>query len=266
MAITLGMLDSRFVIECDDSRLEELIGELWGPFHIDADAGEATPVVVETTDSGWRCTLAEREVLSTIDPWMTVIGLRTGLDEHALAHAEGIVDFHAAVVVHGEAVVALPGGPGAGKTSLALALLQRGWSLMCDDIAPLRATGEVTPYPRPFGIRNVGDAWEHLAQLWDVPAWLPAPRGPFLLPAKLFELATPGDRAPTRLLFPEFRAGADPGVVDLTPAEAMARCGAHVRPLDPPTLALIGRVCERAPAQTAVFGDAASFADFLGHG
>ena len=260
------MLESRFAIECDDDRVEDLIGELWDPFRAElgGELGGLTPVAIETAGSGWRCTIAEKEIVSTDDPWMVVIGLRSALDERALSGATGIVDFHAAVVTRAEVVIALPGGPGAGKTSLALAMLQRGWRLMCDDIAPLRVTGEVSPYPRPFGIRNVGDAWERLSRLWPPPPWMPSPRGPFLVPAKVFELAVERDRAPTRLMFPEFRAGADPALVDLTPAEAMARCGAHVRPLDQPTLALIGRVCAGAAAQNAVFDDAARFADFIG--
>jgi hypothetical protein len=74
-----------------------------------------------------------------------------GLDRVYLLHA-------AAVAAHGRAW--LVGAPsGAGKSSLARALLQRGYKLLSDDLAPLALDdGKVHPFPRRVGVTLEGDA------------------------------------------------------------------------------------------------------------
>ena len=70
-----------------------------------------------------------------------------------MAHQYMII--HAAVVARGENALLLPGRPGAGKSTLCAALINRGWRLLSDEMAlidPL--TGSVTPIPRPVSLKN----------------------------------------------------------------------------------------------------------------
>jgi len=69
---------------------------------------------------------------------------------------DGIGDFaliHAAVVVRAGEAVLLAAPSGHGKSTLALELARRGWTLFSDDFAPIGMdTGTVFPFPRAVGI------------------------------------------------------------------------------------------------------------------
>ena len=62
---------------------------------------------------------------------------------------------HSAVVErHGHAVI-LPGQPGAGKSTLCAALNLRGWRLLSDEVAMMRAPDiQLIPVPRPIGLKE----------------------------------------------------------------------------------------------------------------
>jgi HprK-related kinase A len=62
---------------------------------------------------------------------------------------------HAAVLErHGRAVI-LPGDPGAGKSTLAAALMLAGWRLLSDELAVIdRDDGRLVPLARPVSLKN----------------------------------------------------------------------------------------------------------------
>jgi len=83
---------------------------------------------------------------------------------------EEFVLLHAAVVAGERGAVVLAGPPGAGKTTLALALLERGFSFFSDDVCPLhRKTRLVHPFPRSAWVRVQEESAESVGQEERVP-------------------------------------------------------------------------------------------------
>lgn len=60
----------------------------------------------------------------------------------ALLYQRGLVVFHAAAVADERGVVLLAGESGAGKSVLLAALLQRGWTMLADDLAVVAPDGQ----------------------------------------------------------------------------------------------------------------------------
>jgi len=70
-------------------------------------------------------------------------------------HAHQYAIIHAAVVARAGRVAILAGAPGAGKSTLCAALIQRGWRLFSDEMALVSlSTGEIMPLPRPVSLKN----------------------------------------------------------------------------------------------------------------
>ena len=87
----------------------------WGIFHISADGRRVlcAPVRMPT----WRW---QRYLVGQLLPFVSVL--------------HGYEVFHASVVTRESRTIALTGGSGAGKSSLATALMLRGWTLVADDV------------------------------------------------------------------------------------------------------------------------------------
>ncbi|MCU0223800.1 MAG: hypothetical protein MUF27_06975 [Acidobacteria bacterium] len=85
--------------------------------------------------------------------------------EALLDRVAGFAVLHAAAVAHAGCAWLLAGPSGAGKTTLSLALLERGFPLLSDDFAPFElATGLVHPFPKSLGVRE-GPGYETAARL-----------------------------------------------------------------------------------------------------
>jgi hypothetical protein len=101
---------------------------------------------------------------------------------------------HAATIFPDERALLICGRPGAGKTTLSVALEHAGWALAGDDLALLDASGSVAGVPFPIAVK--AGAWKLLAQY-----------RPDLASARV---ARRPDRKRVRYLAPQARISASP--------------------------------------------------------
>lgn len=103
-------------------------------------------VVEHRTEREW--TLRGRETVTgpTPIPPFALYPLR---DEVRAIHGAAAVhpaDSHRAVVLHGPST--------AGKSTILLALLERSWAFMSDDIIPIHQKSQILRFCRPIGVRE----------------------------------------------------------------------------------------------------------------
>ena len=79
------------------------------------------------------------------DEWIPK--LKAVLTEHYAATVRGAFLIHAAFLVHGDKGILLTGEPGAGKTTLCVALSRSGYEYQGDDIVRLESNGKATGTP-----------------------------------------------------------------------------------------------------------------------
>ena len=74
--------------------------------------------------------------------------------EQILKNLDGYYQLHAGGVERNERTIIFPGGNGAGKTSLVLALLKRGYNVLSDEVVLIDPDSLLLfPYPRNFVVR-----------------------------------------------------------------------------------------------------------------
>lgn len=151
-----------------------------------------------------------------------------------LASQRGLTCVHAAVVRLGSRTIALAGRSGAGKSTTALALIQRGGVLVSDDVAVLRRTedgivaaaGAPRIRMRPDSARLLTGSFESLDALWA--DGRPAP------PKRYLPLDTePGARDlgypldAIYFLAPWSEQAREPSILLLSPARSLSRLMAN---------------------------------------
>lgn len=162
-----------------------LAGALRAPDHLEVDAEIIVGEVPErlenvVKDLGPVIQLKEREALFNVsgyarfwvrDGRSIVVTPESGVDEAeiqvfllgsvfgALCHQRGLVTLHASAVRLPDGGAALFAGPsGIGKSTVAAALMQRGYEVICDDLSVLRK--------QPDGVYHVAPGIPRL-RLWD---------------------------------------------------------------------------------------------------
>ena len=78
-----------------------------------------------------------------------------GLNFAIAAYAHQYLVVHAAAIERNGKVAIMPGIPGAGKSTLTAALVQKGWRLLSDELALIRPSDRhVVPLARPINLKN----------------------------------------------------------------------------------------------------------------
>lgn len=78
-----------------------------------------------------------------------------GLNWCISGYAHKYLIIHAAVVEKNSKALILPGIPGAGKSTLCAALIQKGWRLLSDELTLVDCeSGYILPVPRPVSLKN----------------------------------------------------------------------------------------------------------------
>lgn len=146
-----------------------------------------------------------RIVRRGVDPGIAVATVVWRLNAIA-AQSTAHVLLHAACVAGPQGGgVLLAGGPGAGKSTLAGACIDRGLGYLSDELAAVdRCTGLIVPYPKPLVLD-----------------------GERLAPASSLGAVATAPVAPAALVFPRFEPGADVAEVPLDPGWALLALAAH---------------------------------------
>jgi hypothetical protein len=185
-----------------------------------------------------RCRLGEGDVLvSVLEPaaesaWAATRPLVT-LPLLEVLKRHGLYGVHAAGLVAGSRGVALPGGSGSGKTTVALALAQGGFGFLGDDMLFLSANGEgplLLAFPDELDLTNATAAFfpgvegDLRDELGTAKRQLAAERSGGELVARA---------RPSLLLFPRIGSGAQTDVEPCTADEALRELVPNVLLTDP---------------------------------
>ena len=142
--IPIELLGARMLVRTGSPELAALLRHDLGSFVVTGSAA---------TGEGWEGTAFDAG--GDAAPGLSPEQLFARIFEALLDRVAGFAVLHAGAVAHAGRAWLLAGPSGAGKTTLTLALLERGFPLLSDDFAPLAlATGLVHPFPKSLGVRE----------------------------------------------------------------------------------------------------------------
>ncbi len=152
---TYRFFDTAFGLETDSPAFLANLDRAYGRFRVAEDVGAPVYRVMlagqpEVTIGGQTVHSPDAEALSLYAYNALLNDVAARVRSHFLFHA-------AALSTPDGAGLILAGGAGLGKTALTLALLERGFGFLSDDVAAVsRADGWLYPFPRSLGVRFPG--------------------------------------------------------------------------------------------------------------
>lgn len=265
-SINLNLLGTDFVVSATDSRWIELVAQLWEPFVAAPGKETPLPLAVAQQESKWLMTTFSGASTINADPWLVLHQLRNITSQHALLRSEAVIGLHGSVLCKDGFTLVLSGPAMAGKSTLMVELLARGWSYVSDDLAPIdKRDGRIVSLPKPINLRDA-ENWERFRSKWDVPEWLPAPTESSLIPASAFPRPDAESSSPSFLLFPRFERGADPEAKTIPSAMAVAYCSQNLMNPDvdvASALPTFTRLCQAIPCASMTYASTAEALDLL---
>lgn len=234
-------MGTRCALSIDDLPVFELLEELWEPFVV--DGGHPVPLTIEISreGSGWVVT-SDGTTSSVTDVWQVTETTRRTMLVPAIEDPAAPAVLHAGVVANDAGALLLVGGPGVGKTSLTIALVERGWTYFSDDLAPIDRGPRVLPFPKPLSIKDVA-SWPRFRDAWGAPSWLPSPIEMFFIPPAVVGTVASVPAMPKAVVFPRLDASSYGSLEQMTTAEAMTRCGPFISRMDRERLQILESAC-----------------------
>ena len=169
-----------------------------------------------------------------------------------------LIWLHAGSAASGAGAAVLPGKWGRGKSSLVVALCERGWSFLSDDIAPLDAAKwTVAPFPATPRIRANSGKEIPRSKLGNIPKSA-VPIAP--------EAMADGPQPISMIVFPYYSTRATTQLTPILPGQAVGELLENCLSLAKNENATINRLCamvEALPVYRLRFSDAAEAAELL---
>jgi hypothetical protein len=224
----LALLGFDVEIRASDAGMAEVLAELFAPLAVGGTAAHV--LSISSSDEGggeirWAVHLDAVRLIRTEAKSIAFQHLLWEANRHAIDETRDLALVHAsAAVVDGRAIV-LPGPMGAGKSTLAAALVQAGAGYLPDEIVAIDpGTRLVVPYPKYL---SLGPALAHLVP--DRPVSQRSFVGDQLLvsPEVIRPDAVAAPAPPGVVVFPRYRPGATTTVDPLRPAAALAALAQH---------------------------------------
>jgi hypothetical protein len=199
-----------------------------------AGAGPVLRIDVRTAPAGYAVFQDRQPVLRIGDLAGVAPALKAHLVQAILARADYRLAVHAAAVAKGGRVLLLPGDAGSGKTTLAAALIARGFEYLGDDTVVLE-NHDLRVRPIPFALAVKAGAWDLLSRYHPRLTGLPVdcrPDGKVVRYLRPPHVAA-GPLPAAWMVFPAWSGRVASGLTPLTRVDALqrflSRCYASAR-------------------------------------
>jgi hypothetical protein len=145
-------------LTCDSPHFAGVFRQMYGRFLIEAPAQARCfrAVAYAGSDNAWGrpCVEMDRERHLMRDGWLVEAFLHDTILDAIVSRVRSHVLIHAGAVTRAGRAIVLCGDPMHGKSTTVLALIQRGFGFLSDEIAAIgRADGRVYPFPRSLRLR-----------------------------------------------------------------------------------------------------------------
>jgi HprK-related kinase A len=228
------ILGQRVLVRCTDAQFATTVRRLMRSFAPGPDDGrEADTTLSMVMAAPSRDPTIRRfhfvyrggsRVGRTTRQWEVFRFLECQLDFLLAEKVDWALLLHSGAVARGNAGVLLPGPSGSGKSSLSLALTQKGYSYFSDEIGVVEPdTGALLPFPKPVSIKNIS-IFPDLAQcphLWLGPDDPEASGVSYLHPEDLVDSSMGRQAAIKHIIFPTYHAGQSSRLVPLDSGAAL---------------------------------------------
>jgi hypothetical protein len=191
VTVVYDLLGYHVAVTAADVAMGRACQSVLASFAIDSPEAETAvqSYSVVRADDRWHVEAAGRRLHSATDPRAAIAALEWQLVTDALKHRADLFHVHGAALAPPslDGAIVLAGAGGVGKTTLARALMERGFVPFGDDVTLVDPVSlSVQPFPRAFHLRESGGDTPDAADPDGLPTYFQPPRwARFPLPVKL---------------------------------------------------------------------------------